>query len=375
MEADVQVQQDERLGKPSASKMKRIRRCPGSVGLERRLPKRDDSTKDAAAGTERHSLIELGVDAATVEDSNESYVVGMSEKLRKDAIEKALGSLEGAEVHTEDRLWVYDDSLEPIYSAKLDWYAIKAGVALICDYKTLFGRHAHARENEQLAAQAVALFCTYDVNEVIVALIQPNLSAEERLTMAKFSRDDLIAAQEQVLGWCFAAENQHAPRIPGPVQCEHCPCRADCPEAIAAELALTIVDVKQLSEPQAMSVLLDRAELADKVVKAIREKAKRMLDEKIEIPGWGLEEGDEQRKITNAAVLAGVLADAGATPEQITAIAKIGVTDADKLYYQLRKAADGTTEKAAKAELEKKLLDAGAMEKSRKASSLTRKKQ
>lgn len=375
MEADVQVQQDERLGKPSASSMKRTRRCPGWLNLRARLPKRDDSTKDADAGTERHNLIELGVDAATVEDSNESYVVGMSEKLRNEAIEKALGSLEGAEIHTEDRLWVYNDSLEPVYSAKLDWYAVKNGVALICDYKTLFGDHGHARANEQLAAQAVALDTAYNVNEVIVALIQPNLSAEQRLTMAKFTREDLIGAQWEVLGWCFAAENPHAPRIPGPIQCENCPCRADCPEAIAAELALTIVDVKQLSEPQAMSVLLDRAELADKVVKAIREKAKRMLDEKIEIPGWGLEAGDEQRKITKATVLAGCLAEAGATPEQITAIAKIGVTDADKLYYQLRKAADGLTAKAAKEELEKKLLAAGAMEKSRKAASLTRKKQ
>jgi hypothetical protein len=366
--------QDPRLGKPSASSMKRTRRCPGWLNLLAKLPARDTSTKDSDAGESRHSLIEIEVDASTIEDTNESYTVGMAQRLCEEAIAKTFGSLDGVEVHTEERLWMYDEGLEPMCSARLDWFGIKGDTALICDYKTLFADHGIAAENEQLATQAALLRECFPVSRVVVALIQPNLSADRRLTMASFEREDLVWAWANTRKWCVDSASPYAPRIPGPVQCEHCPCRADCPEAIAAELAITIADTSKLSEPEAIAVLLDRAELADKVVKSIREKAKRLIEAGTVIPGWHVEEGDEQRKITKPIVLAGVLAEAGATTEQINAIAKIGVSDADKLYYQLSKQADGKTQKAAKEELEQKLLAAGALEKSRKAGSLARKK-
>lgn len=362
---------DDRQGKPSASSMKRTRRCPGWLNLAATLPKQEGG-KDADAGTSRHNLIELEVDAETLAD-NEAYVVAQSNRLREEAIAKTFGSPLGLEVYKEQRLWLYDDSLEPVCSAKLDWLGIKDSLGLVVDYKTLFGNHSHAAENEQLATQAVLAAEVHSLNEVAVALIQPNLPTEKQLTMARFDRNDLLWAKVNVLRWSNDAMSPYAPRIPGPVQCENCPCRAYCPEAIAAELAVTIASPAELTAPEAIAVLLDRAELADRVVKAIREKAKRMIEAKVAIPGWTVEEGDTQRKITKPTVLAGVLAEAGATPAQIEAIAKIGITDADKLYYQLRKASpDKLTQAKAREELQNKLTAANAMESTKKQGSLIR---
>lgn len=71
---------DERLDKPSASSMRRTRLCPGSMNLIRKLREsgllKDDDTDASREGTSRHSLIEMDVDASTIEDSNAAYTVG-----------------------------------------------------------------------------------------------------------------------------------------------------------------------------------------------------------------------------------------------------------------------------------------------------------
>lgn len=363
---------DERQGLPSASSMKRTRRCPGWLNLARSLPTPDSSTKDSDAGESRHSLIEIEADTSAIEDSNEAYTVERAGQLRAQAIEQVLGG-EPEEVSTEERFWLFNDDLQPLCSARLDWLGVRGENALVCDYKTLFGDHGHAADNEQLAVQAVTVWHHYGhLSSITLALIQPNLPKEQQMTMVKYGPADIRRAEAEIKHWCLAAQSPHAPRIPGSVQCEHCPCRADCPEAIAAELAITIADIREVSAPEAMGHLLESAVLADRVVKAIRDKAKRMLDDGTAIPGWQLEEGAEMRKVTDAEKLAGVLASAGATQQQISGIAKIGLTDADKLYYQLRKASDGKTQKESRQELEATLIQLGAMEKSRKAPSLVK---
>lgn len=363
--------QDERLGLPSASTMKRTRRCPGWLRLALSLPRCNDSTKDSNVGESRHSLIEIDVDADTIEDTNEAYTVGRAQQLRDQAL-AAMGWADGTyDVYTETRLWLHNDSLELACSARLDWLAIhESGCALVQDYKTLFGDHGAAKTNEQLMTAATIVHDCFGSHTVRCALIQPNLSKERQLTQVEYEENDLRWARADVLRWCADGASPCAPRIPGPVQCEHCPCRADCPEAIAAKMAITVAKPLDVSDPSVLAVLLDSADLADRVVKQIRDKAKRMLESGVEIPGWGLKAGAEQRKLTDASKVAGALYEAGATQEEITAIAKFGVTDVDKLY----KAKTGLKQVEARQQLEARLIEIGAMEKSQKAASLIRSK-
>lgn len=366
----VEVVEDERGGLPSASSMKRTRRCPGWLNLARTLPKEKDSA-DASAGQARHSMIELEIDPNTVDDQNESYVLAQSARLRERAIAEA-GLAPDSPSEKEVRYWVHDDNMETICSARLDHLVIGPDFGLIVDYKTLFGKHSPAHANEQLAVQAVAAAEFHGFARVRVALIQPNLTKECQLTQAEFTEGDLLYAKREILRWCYAAQDPNAPRIPGRAQCEDCPCRANCPEAIAAGVAITIADVREIDTPEKVAWALDRAELAIKVAKAIQEKAKRMMSDGAAIPGWKLTPGDTKRSITDAAKLAGLLAEAGASQDEISAIAKIGISDADKLYYRLRKAADGLTAAKAKEELEQKLAAAGALEKKQNQPSIER---
>lgn len=359
---------DPRGNLPSASTMKRTRRCPGWLNLSLSLPdnERNTASVDGDVGTSRHSLIEIEADADTLE-GNEAYVVGQSQRLADKAIADA--GLTGDDVKRvrEQRYWLYDDEPERVCSGQLDDLVYREGeFGLVLDYKTLFGNHGSAHENEQLATQVVLAADIHSLKHVRAALIQPNLAEDKRLTLVEFGESDIRRARINILNWCYAAMSPDAPRIPGPVQCSYCPCRARCPEAIAAQVAIVVQSPSELSTPENIAWLLDRANQAEQVVNAIRDRAKAMLATGIEIPGWRLKEGGEQRKITDPARLAHVLMSAGATPEEVTAIAKIGLTDADKLY----KEKTGLSGAKAKEEMNQKLAVAGALEIKKKAPSL-----
>jgi len=366
----VEVVDEERGGLPSASSMKRTRRCPGWLALLKTIPKQEDNSADGDAGTSRHSMIELEIDPETVDDKNEAYVLAQSARLREKALREAGFDPEAVRPEKEVRYWVHDEHMLPVCSARLDYLAVGDDLGLIVDYKTLFGNHASAHQNEQLACQAVAAAEVHDFNRVRVALIQPNLAPEKQLTQAEFTRTDLVYARAEVLRWSYAAMEPNAPRIPGPVQCENCPCRAHCPEAIAAGFVITVSAQADIDTPENMAWLLDRAALADKVVKSIREKAKRMIEAGTVIPGWKVSPGDTKRTITKPTTAFSIVAQAGATADELSACATVKISELDKLYYKKRKAADGLTAQKAKEELEQKLIAAGALEKKQNAASL-----
>lgn len=365
----VEVVDEERGGLPSASSMKRTRRCPGWLNLSKTIPKQEGGA-DADTGTSRHGMIELEIDPDTVDDKNEAYVLAQSARLREKALREAGFDPETVQAEKEVRYWVHDEHMQAVCSARLDYLAIGEDHGLIVDYKTLFGNHASAHQNEQLACQAVAAAEVHDFNRVRVALIQPNLETAKQLTQAEFTRSDLVYARAEVLRWSYAAMEPNAPRIPGPVQCDNCPCRAYCPEAMAAGFTITLSAQYAVDTPENMAWLLDRAELATKVVKSIREKAKRMIEAGTVIPGWKITPGDTKRTITQPTVAFSIVANAGANADELSACATVKISELDKLYYKKRKAADGLTAVKAKEELEQKLLAAGALEKKQNAASL-----
>jgi len=365
----VEVVDDERSGLPSASSMKRTRRCPGWLNLSKTIPKQEGGA-DADTGTSRHGMIELEIDPETVDDKNEAYVLAQSARLRERALREAGFDPETVQPEKEVRYWVHDEHMLPVCSARLDYLAVGEDLGLIVDYKTLFGSHAAAHQNEQLACQAVAAAEVHDFNRVRVALIQPNLATEKQLTQAEFTRTDLVYARAEVLRWSYAAMEPNAPRIPGPVQCDNCPCRQHCPEAIAAGFVITVSAQADIDTPENMAWLLDRAELAIKVANSIKGKAKRMIEAGAVIPGWKVSPGDMKRTITQPTVAFSIVAQAGATADELSKCATVKISELDKLYYTKRKASDGITAKKAREELEQKLIAAGALEKKQNAASL-----
>lgn len=357
---------DERMGLPSASSMKRTRRCPGWMNLARTLVAVKGGV-DADAGTARHSLIELDVDPESLSDSNEAYTVAQSARLREDAV-NAMGWAAGEVVEVkEQRLWVFDGEMKRLCSAKMDHILINGETALVLDYKTLFGNHGHARNNEQLMTGVVAIADHYGVTRVRVALIQPNLPKEQQLTQAEYNEDDINYARKEVIAWCAASTDPDAPRIPGAIQCDFCPARAHCPEAIAAGSFLAKFDIKTGITPAIMPLLLEKCIEADGLTKAIRAHAKVMLEAGEVINGWMLKPGNETRKVTDPAKLAGLLSNVGATSDEISAIATIALGAAENLY----KEKTGLTAARAKKRLDEELASCDAVKKTQNQPSLT----
>lgn len=358
---------DPRLGLPSASKMRRVRFCPGSVALEKLAPY-DEGSKDASEGTARHSLIEIDADTDSIEDSNAAYTVARAKQLTEEAIARVgMGDEKPVEELREKRLWVHDDELNKVASAQLDLLIVWQNTGFIADYKTLFGNHGHAKENEQLLTQVVALFESYGVARIVAALIQPNLSKDKQLTLVEYTYDEIVAYRHMLLGWLTAADDPFAQRNVGP-WCEHCRGRHICKEAVAAELALTVQSGVELATPERMALLLDRAVLAESVVDAIRTEAKRRMNAGETIPGWELKPGSDQRKVTDAAKAFAIVHEKGATEAEFIGTVSTSITKLEKLYISK----SDLKQQDAKAELENALKAAGALSVTPKSDSLVR---
>ncbi|MCM2317560.1 MAG: DUF2800 domain-containing protein [Thermoanaerobaculia bacterium] len=359
---------DERGGLASASSMRRIRRCPGSLFLSQSNPNRVDGSKDADEGVARHSLIEIGADAESIDDSNTAYTVEQAKRNEAEAIRRVgMEGIEPLETIREVRLWVHGEDLQRVTSARLDLAFIWESVGLIVDHKTLFGDHGHAKDNEQLLTQVVALCENHGVTKVYVALSQPNLAADKRLTFAEYDWHDIQAARRQLLDWCAAANRPDAPRNPGD-WCVNCPGRSVCKEAIVASVVLSVRDSVELSSPEKVSWLLDRCELAEGVIKGIRDGAKKMIGDGVVVPGWELTPGNTTKKITKPQVAFGVVAEKGATEAEFIAAVTVKKGELEKLYH----AKTGGTKKAAAEQLEAALKAADAIEEKQNQPSLSR---
>lgn len=372
---------DERLGLPSASSMARTRRCPGWLALSRSTPQRVDGSADADEGTARHSLIEIGADGDAIDDSNAAYTVEQAKRNEAEAVRRI--GMEGEDPVTtirEQRLWVHDENLQRATSAKLDLAITWQAVALIVDHKTLFSDYGHAKDSEQLLTQVVALCENYGVAKVYVALSQPNLEADKRLTMAEYGWHEIQAARQQLLGWCAEAAKPDAPRNPGE-WCLHCPGRHACPEGREMALTPPTTGAPAGITPDAIAATLTdetlaafcaKAPAAESIIEACRSELKRRIQEgdaeAFRALGWKLEPGNTVKKITKPAVAFGVLAEKGATETEFIGAVTVKKGELEKLYHSKV----GGAKAAAAKELEQALKAAGAIEEKQNQPSLTR---
>jgi hypothetical protein len=367
---------DERQDKPSASSMRRTRLCPGSVNLIRRLRREGligaDDTEASREGTSRHSLIEMGVDAETIEDGNEAYTVRRAQQLLEEA--RIAARINGCDTYkvTEHRYWIYDADMNRVASAKVDHAETLGATGLVADYKTLFGDHGDAAKSEQITTQVVAFADTHGLEEVYAALIQPNLAKEKQLTVALYDRPAINRAQAEILAWCKAAEKEDAPRIPGSDQCFHCPARGKhCKESVAASLALTATDVALSLTPAQIEQFLDRIKMAESVISAVKERAKQMLADDPNVFGtYGLEPGKKVRSITDANAAFAVAEQFGVTVDEYRGVLTAPLGELSKLVSSRAEKDKGETKKKFEAALDA----AGLIATKQNQSSLIKKK-
>lgn len=315
---------DERFGWPSASAMNRLALCPGSWSLSRHAP-RQPTSADAESGNRIHKALETGnPEHCKADDEFEAFKICL--RLEEKLIADTIGS--ASETVRETRM----KSQALRVSGKADAIHVNGDTALVLDYKTGRGDVEDANKNLQLRTLAALRFMNFGTSQIYVAIVQPWVSPQ--VSVAKYDWRDLNRAVDEVDAILKAARAEDAPRIPSEEACKYCPSKVICKEAsqVLLEIAepsensptefIDCVHVAALTS-QNLGLLLKRAKLAESIIEAARDEAKRRLENGEQVDGWQLKDGAEQEEITDPQGVFGEFVKAGGTAEQFLKAVKV----------------------------------------------------
>lgn len=319
---------DERKDRPSASGIEKMALCPGSWNASRGIS--NTGGADATAGTATHAVLAGDTDEDTLTASQVLTLETIGE-IEREIIREVFGTIPTNEAIREERLWFHDETTLR-FSGQLDFLMVSADivsrdVALIIDYKTGHKASTDAAVNWQLAAQAVLVDCHYALDEVVVAIIQPN--CRPRYTLARYNDHALHEAEAAIMAVLDAAAKPDATRIPGLKQCMYCPAKPHCPEAQGIVASMSLSEVHQTNgvvvTGDILAQRLEIGKLAKLIIASNEADAKRILaDDPNAIPGWGLKPGAVKEICTDPSALFARFVELGGTPAQFMPCVAIG---------------------------------------------------
>ena len=295
---------DERQGLPSASETERLALCPAAFLRSKNQP--DTSSDFAQTGTRIHEAVETG---------NRDGLTPSEERLADECTQLALivhdecefdPRAESTETIKEVRLWLHSFGVERIMSGKPDLVVIDGDRALVIDYKTGYLETLEASQNLQLRTLAVMVARNHNVDEVSVAIVQPNI--KPGYSIARYDEIDLEIAERQLIKIINDANDENALANPGEKQCRYCKAKPVCKEAQEASFSVieadtTTLDVVRLPE------LLEKCDLADRVIKAIRDAALDVVRSGGTVDGWEMPEAGQSRSFVSTHAVFNALGD------------------------------------------------------------------
>jgi CRISPR/Cas system-associated exonuclease Cas4 (RecB family) len=337
---------DERNNKPSGSAASAYAACPGRFNLEKQVPERPSSPY-AESGSRIHAY--LGGQAGPETLTDEELATAERCRAEYDEIRAALPVQDCEETVLENRYW-YDD----LFSGQIDRidFFNQGTTALVVDWKTGRTAQASAAENLQLRAYGVLVKKNYPaIKRMFVAIVQP-LAA--RFTIAEYDEADLAHAEAEIVGIMNAVNDPNAPRNPSPDACKYCSAKAVCPEAggVARQIVATPVESVPALSNNDLSDFLEKSQVVEDFIEALRAEAKERLKSGQEVPGYKLAAGRTSRSVEAAdaaTLLTGVL-----DHNEFTKACKVSLPSLEKIFAE----AKGLKAKEAKAELETLLADA-----------------
>lgn len=300
-----------------ASSAERWLNCPGSVRLSAGLP--DQTSEFAAEGTAAHELAErclLSGNPAAYYIGEEIPVGEFSFTVDEDmaeAVQAYLDHLYEVQVEcgiTED--WVERrfslDALrppQPMFGTS-DWtgYSRLHKLLVVRDYKHGRGKRVEVQGNPQLRYYALgallSLPADYPVREIDVGVVQPRIGniASERITI-----EELLDFASDLLAAAHATQRHDAPTVPGD-WCQWCRAKAICPAL--RNQALTIAQdefsasppAPESLTPQQIAEVLEKADVVEAWIKAVRGHAMREAEQGRPPPGYKLVQKRGTRKWT-----------------------------------------------------------------------------
>ena len=320
---------DERMGRPSASGMRRIALCPGSWLAERAYL--EETNEAAEMGTRLHKHMELGT---TPEDAEEAEAVEWCRTQERLLVEKYVAPMGADRVLREVRWWSAGGS----FSGQGDVVYVHDGCALVIDYK--FGRVPvpAASSNQQLAALADLAFENLEgIKVVFCAILQPFASRQEP-RVVRYMENVFPKLHEYLTGLVAEAETPGARLVPGEEQCRYCKARAACPACntlVARETQVDVATAWPDWTPEKKAEAVRLAGLAKRWAEAVERKAKSDLKDGFPIPGFSLGAGKQSFRISDAQGAFGQLnALIGLTGEEFASCCTVKISALDKVVHK-----------------------------------------
>lgn len=294
----------------SPSTIDRVAACPGSFLAEKALPWVEGDQADEG------KLLHAVMNCAAVQDrldGEQKLSIRICTSAGATLVEEHLSG--PTKFVRERRLRCQIGDME--ISGVVDFQAWDGyGSHLVIDWK--FGREPvdPAEANRQLRAYAVLAARNREdgfATKVVVAVVQPRVELERRISVAVYTPEDLIAAAEEMQALAAQAVNPDAPRNPGPKQCKYCRAGGTdrCPESRETLVALRPPDevLAPLPTGEELGTLLKKAKVAEAVIGRLRDHAREELAAGREVPGWQLVPGMKVRTLPDTAAVWARLSD------------------------------------------------------------------
>lgn len=185
----------------------------------------------------------------SVLEPKQQDLLALADQLAKDVIDKVEGELDKPKVVGETREQTLEFQLEPFGTP--DFVRIyDTKDALVIDLKMGYNVVERAELNLQLRTYAVLVWdaSITGLRNVFVAIVQPRAPHSERITIAKYTPQDIEDSRQQIVGIIERTKPEDAPLVPGDEQCRYCKAKLICPAfREAAQLPAVITPDTQLS--------------------------------------------------------------------------------------------------------------------------------
>lgn len=239
----------------------------------------------------------------------------------------------GCTMRFEKRLWMDIGKLR--HSGKPDLLAFTDNRIVIADYKTGWGFVPDSDVNLQLRDLAVLAWETYHIAPIVVAKVQKG----GKPVLCEYNSDDIGKAAGMLDKRVILSNIQGSPRIPGPVQCQYCRFRPQCPEAQATVTALqNVTDAAgALVDGATIARLLDAGKVAKQIIADNESRAKELLAQNPDaIPGWTLKKGACVREITDPETVASRFVKLGGEIPQFLKSVKVNISKLETLLREAK---------------------------------------
>lgn len=321
--------------------MHRIVACPGYWSLRKECPPRA-ATPASTFGNAVH-------DAMANEDmvlkEQFSWTINQCQLIKAQVVREMFGDNPDYFSAIETRFWTLDKDGNRLFSAQADFLAGRDGRWLVLDWKGLPGDVDDAAWNWQLLTIAVCVAMDDErrnrmpLDELYAAIIQPSVTKHP--TLVRYDLNQIVAARRMIIEKINAANQPHAPRIPGN-HCKYCECAAYCVEAQSMGMILAAPQraVAQLSPEQLIQVY-ERLPVINDVIAEIRKRMKLLAETDPDF-AYQLIDRKGNLKITNLKAAREAL-EPHVTAKEFNSMLDVAVTQLRELFVDRYAATEHTT--------------------------------